>query len=347
MGTYVVVGAGGVGRHAAQALSEWGHDVRVVSRHGTDPQIPGVVARAADASDPQAMSAVARGASAIINAANPRQYHTWQRDWPPLAASLLAAAEETGAGLVTVSNLYAYGRVSAPMTEETPIRPAGSKGSIRARMWADALVAHDAGRVRACEVRASDYFGPGVGARVSLLNEAVIARAAAGKAVRFPLGDPDAPHSWSYVPDVGRFAALLATDERSWGRPWHAPTAPPRSVRQVAADVAGIVGRPTPAVSTYPRWLMSLARVAPVIRELDETRHQFDLAFVIDSTAATEVLGVEPTPWRAALESTVRSVSSGNVLEPEHALLGDGGDESAVGGEHPADGEPPAALRGR
>lgn len=345
MGTYVVIGAGGVGRHAAQALSEWGHEVRVVSRQGTDPQVPGVSARAADAADPEAMARVAQGASAIINAANPRQYHTWQRDWPPLAASLLATAEATGAGLVTVSNLYAYGRVGAPMTEETPIHPAGTKGAIRAAMWADALAAHEAGRLRACEVRASDYFGPGVGARVSLLNEAVIVRAAAGTAVRFPLGDPDAPHSWSYVPDVGRFAALLATDERSWGRPWHAPTAPPRSVRQVAAEVAAITGHATPRVSTYPRWLMSLARVAPMIRELDETRHQFDLPFVLDSSAATDVLGVRPSPWRAALASTIRALGSGQVLEPEHALLGDAGDEAAVGGEHPTDGEPPAALR--
>ncbi|MFN2318400.1 MAG: NAD-dependent epimerase/dehydratase family protein [Dermatophilaceae bacterium] len=347
MGSYVVIGAGGVGRHAAQALSEWGHEVRVVSRQGTDPQIRGVSPHAADAADPAALARVARGASAIINAANPRSYHTWQRDWPPLAASLLATAEATGAGLVTVSNLYAYGRVSAPMTEETPIAPAGTKGEVRARMWADALAAHEAGRIRATELRASDYFGPGVGARVSLLNEAVIARAATGRAVRFPLGDLDAPHSWSFVPDVGRFAALLATDERSWGRPWHVPTARPRSIRHVAADVADLVGRPAPAVSTYPRWLMSLARVAPMVRELDETRHQFERPFVLDSSAATAGFGVQPTPWRAALATTISAVTSGQVLEPQHALLGDGGDERAVGGEHPTEGEPPAALRGR
>lgn len=317
MSSYVIVGAGGVGRHAAQALTESGHEVRVVSRGGTDPQLTGAHAVAADAADPDAMRRAAQGASAIINAANPRQYHTWARDWPPLAANLLATAQATGAALVTVSNLYAYGRVGAPMTESTPVAPNGSKGAVRAAMWADALAAHEAGRVRACEVRASDYFGPGVGPRVSLLNEAVIAPAAAGrKKVRFPVGDPDAPHSWSYVPDVGRFAALLATEDRSWGRVWHAPTAPERSVREVAADVAAVMGTSAPAVSTYPRWLMRLARVAPLVRELDETRHQFDLPFVIDSSDATEVFGVEATPWRQALVATVDATSSGRVLQP-------------------------------
>jgi nucleoside-diphosphate-sugar epimerase len=305
MGTFVIIGAGGVGRHAATALTESGHDVIVVSRSGTDPRIPGVTPVAADAADRERIMQIAAGASAIINAANPRQYHTWPRDWPPVAASLLAAAEAAGAGLVTVSNLYAYGRVDAPMTESTPIRPAGVKGEIRARMWADALAAHEAGRVRTCELRASDYVGPGVSRGVSLLNDYVVERAAAGRPVRMPIGDLDAPHSWSFVPDVGRFAALLATDDRSWGRVWHTPTGEARSVRQVAADVAELVGRPAPRVTTYPGWLMRLARLSPTIRELDETRHQFERPFVLDSSAAQRAFGLTPTDWYAVLTETI------------------------------------------
>jgi nucleoside-diphosphate-sugar epimerase len=123
--------------------------------------------------------------------------------------------------------------------------------------------------------------------------------------VRVPIGDLDAPHSWSFVPDVGRFAATLATDERSWGRPWHVPTAPARTLRQVAADAVQVAGLPTPRVSTYPRALMALARVSPTIRELDETRHQFEHPFVLDSSAATRTFGVEPTTWLDALTETV------------------------------------------
>ncbi|KAB7743283.1 NAD-dependent epimerase/dehydratase family protein [Nostocoides sp. F2B08] len=325
MGRFVIIGAGGVGRAAAAALAEAGHDVTVVSRSGTDPGIAGVTADAADAADGKAVTRIAIGAKAIINAANPRQYHTWERDWPPVATALLAAAEASGAGLVTVSNLYAYGRVDAPMTESTAVRPAGRKGEIRARMWADALAAHEAGRVRACELRASDYVGPGVSRRVSLLGDYVVGPVAAGKPARMPIGSLDAPHSWSFVPDVGRFAALLATDERSWGRVWHVPTTEPRSVRQVAADVAATVGRPAPRVTTYPRWLMRLARLSPTIRELDETRHQFERPFVLDSSAAQQTFGFAPTAWPDVLARTVEAL--GQVLEPQHALLGDGRDE--------------------
>lgn len=325
MSRFVIIGAGGVARHAATALAEAGHDVTVVSRRGTDPGIRHVTPAAADAADRESVTRIATGASAIINAANPSRYHTWERDWPPVAASLLATAEATGAGLVTVSNLYAYGRVDAPITETTAVRPAGRKGEVRARMWADALAAHEAGRVRATELRASDYVGPGAGARVSLLNEYVVGPASAGKPVRMPIGGVDVPHSWSYVPDVGRFAALLASDDRSWGRVWHVPTAEPRSVREVAADVAAIVGRPEPRVTTYPRWLMRLARLSPTIREFDETRHQFERPFVLDSSAAQRTFGMVPTQWREALARTVDAL--GQVLEPEHALLGDRRDE--------------------
>jgi nucleoside-diphosphate-sugar epimerase len=305
MTKYVVVGAGGIGRGAAQALAEQGHDVVVVTRSGTDPALPGVRAQAADAADAAALSAAADGAAALVNAMNPKQYHTWERDWPPVAEAMLSAAERTGAGLVTMSNLYLYGRVEAPMTEQTPVLPNGTKGRVRARMWADALEAHEAGRVRATELRASDYFGPGAGARTSVLNEFVISRAEAGKRVWLVAGKPDVPHSWTYLPDIGRFAAVLATDDRSWGRAWHVPTAPPRTFREVATEVAALRGQSTPAVAAMPGPVKLAARVMPVVRELDETAHQFERPFVLDSSDAQTTFGMAPTPWEQALRATV------------------------------------------
>lgn len=309
MGHHVVIGAGGIGRGAAQALTALGHEVALVTRSGTDPALPGVRAVAADAADRAAVARIAEGAASIVNAMNPRQYTQWARDWPPVAAALLGAAEDTGAGLVTVSNLYLYGRVDAPMTEATAIRPNGTKGEIRARMWADALAAHESGRVRATELRASDYFGPGSTKGTSFLNQYVVTPAAAGKTVRLVMGRPDAPHSWTYLADIGAFAAVLATDERSWGRAWHVPTAAPRSLRDVAAEVAALTGHPAPRVAAYPAVVKAAARVVPLIRELDETSHQFERPFVLDSTAATETFGVQPTPWDVALKETLAAVA--------------------------------------
>src|SRR3712207_9184932 len=70
--------------------------------------------RSVDASDADALTAATRGAVALYNAVNPA-YHRWATDWPPVAAALLTAAERTGAVLVTMGNLYGYGR---PRSEE-------------------------------------------------------------------------------------------------------------------------------------------------------------------------------------------------------------------------------------
>ena len=103
-----------------------------------------------------------------------------------MARAFLEVAERTGAGLVTVGNLYGYGRVDGPITPQAPVRPAGVKGQVRARMWADALAAHTAGRVRATELRASDYFGPGASAGMSMANDYVIGPAVRGTSTEVP-----------------------------------------------------------------------------------------------------------------------------------------------------------------
>jgi len=148
----LVVGAGVIGSRVAGMLAERGDRVTLVSRRGAGPAEPGAVTRvAADAADAGAMARLAEGVAVIYNCVNP-PYHRWPADWPPIAASVLGAAERSGAVLVTLSNLYGYGpggpggyAEAHPMTEATPLAATGPKGRIRARVWQDALAAHRAG----------------------------------------------------------------------------------------------------------------------------------------------------------------------------------------------------------
>jgi nucleoside-diphosphate-sugar epimerase len=157
---HLIVGAGPVGTALALRLVDRGERVRVVTRSGGGPSHPLVERVALDASDPDRLAAAARGASVVYNCANPGSYPLWERVWPPLAASILHAAETSGAVLATMGNLYGYGPVDGPMRRDTPLRPSDHKGALRAAMWRDALAAHEAGRVRVTEARASDYLGP-------------------------------------------------------------------------------------------------------------------------------------------------------------------------------------------
>src|SRR6266498_1353209 len=124
---------------------------------GSGPTHPAIERVAADATDAERLSALADGAAALYNCANPL-YHRWLTDWPPLASSLLTAAERSGAVLVSASNLYGYGPVDGPITPETPLAATQPKLRLRAQMWRDALAAHQAGRLRTSEARASDYI---------------------------------------------------------------------------------------------------------------------------------------------------------------------------------------------
>jgi hypothetical protein len=47
------------------------------------------------------------------------------------------------------------------MTEEAPVASSTVRGHVRARMWQDALAAHEAGRVRVTDVRAIGFLGRG------------------------------------------------------------------------------------------------------------------------------------------------------------------------------------------
>ncbi len=305
MGRHVVIGAGGIGRATARKLLEAGQEVVVLSRSGPKGLPDGAEGRAVDITDTTVLDAAVAGADSIVNAVNPSRYWRWAQEWPAMAAAILRAAARSGAGLVTISNLYGYGRVDAPMTEDTPLRPNGAKGAIRVQMWLDALRAHEEGRCRVTEVRPADYFGPGAGDGTSVLNTYVLGPAVAGKPVSMPIGGLDVPHSWSYLGDIGALAATLATGD-GWGRAWHVPTVAPRTVRDVATQASMLAGVPTPRISALPRVVVSVGGwFSPMLRELWETRHQFERPFVLDSSAAQREFGLAPTPWETQLEETI------------------------------------------
>ncbi|MFI1520713.1 NAD-dependent epimerase/dehydratase family protein [Kitasatospora cineracea] len=294
MSKHLIVGAGPVGSAAARLLADRGEEVVVVTRTGAAAgPLDGVRRLHLDAADTAALTAAAEGATALYNCANP-PYHRWAEVWPPLAASLLTAAERTGAVLATVSNLYGYGAVDGPMGPDSPLRPNSVKGGVRAAMWREALAVHRDGRVRATEVRGSDYLGPGV---TAALDGRAFGRALAGRTVQV-LGDPDAPHSWTSPADAARLLVTAAAEERAWGRAWHVPSNPPRSQRQVVADLCAAAGRPAPKVTAIPGPVLALlGLVNPTVRAVRETAYQFERPFVIDDTATREAFGLEPRPW--------------------------------------------------
>lgn len=311
MSRHLILGAGAVGRHTAAALLDLDprSEVVLASRSGRGDTVPGVTRLAVDASDARALTAAADGYDVVYNCINPPSYDRWEQEWPPMAEAVLAAA--TGRTLVTMGNLYVFDEQIRTMSEDTPMRPNGHKGRLRQQMTEKALAAHAAGTLRYAEARASDFFGPGTTTKTSYLTAAILPRARRGKRVIMPVGDVDAPHTWSYVPDVGRTLATLGTNPDAAGHIWHVPSNPARSPRQVAADVADLVGVRHPKASAVPWPVVRAAGVVvPFARELAETRHQFELRYLLDSEKTQRALGLRPTPWADALRAALAAADT-------------------------------------
>ncbi|MCW2574487.1 MAG: NAD-dependent epimerase/dehydratase [Modestobacter sp.] len=304
MALHVIVGKGQVGTTTAERLADDGHQVRVLSRSG-GRSTERIEHRQVDATDAEALTAAARGAAALYNAVNPA-YTRWATDWPPVAAAMLAAAERTGAVLVTMGNLYGYGRPAGPMTPDSPLAATDTKGQVRARMWVEMHAAHQAGRVRVTEARAADFVGPQVPGDHSHLTRQLPALRAGRRA--WVVGDPDVPRGWSYLPDVAATLVILATDDRALGRAWHVPSTI-RSQREAVTDLATALGLDAPKVSGMPWPVLRAVGVAvPFLREVVAVRHQFDRPYVIDASATTATFGLEPTHWDGVVRATAGRV---------------------------------------
>jgi nucleoside-diphosphate-sugar epimerase len=304
---HVVFGTGAIGLATMEALRRRGETVRMVNRSGAAPVPDDVEVLGGDASDPAFATAAGGGAQVVYQTLNP-PYHQWVELFPGLQASVLAAAEAAGARLVSMENVYMYGRPAGlPLTETHPYAAHTKKGMLRAGMARELLAAHQAGRVQVAIGRASDYFGPRGGAQ-SILGDRVIPAALAGKTATV-LGDPDQPHTYSYIPDIGEGLAVLGEHPDAVGEVWHLPNDPEtRTTRQLVEIIYRLAGQPRTKLRSTPALLLrSLGAINPTVRELLELQYEFQEPFIVDSTKIAAKLDVHATPVEQALAGTVAS----------------------------------------
>jgi len=300
MSHHVIIGIGTVGHLIAQKLTDRGISCLLVSRSIRNSPIQSVRVAAIDALDTSALTSVCDGAVALYNCVNP-PYDRWPILWPQLQRSFLAASQTSGAVLCTLSNVYAYGRVTTPMTPDMPTKARFVNGRVRADVWTSTLNAHRAGRVRATEVRASNFIGPRA---QSAIGVTVIPALLRGER---PLvrGRADRLHSFTYVDDIAQTMIECAINPTAWGRAWHAPNNPPvtqQNLLDAIADAAGVARR---RARTEPGWINYLrSRRTSVSREMRKIRFHFTDDFVVDDLATREELSCHPTDWAYVVRIT-------------------------------------------
>jgi nucleoside-diphosphate-sugar epimerase len=282
----------------------------VVTRSGT--AVPGALPAVADISDPAQAAAAVAGAQVVFQCTSPA-YHQWPAKFPALQASVVDAAAAAGALLVVAENLYGYGPGTGLLTEDRPLTATTRKGAVRARLWQDLAAAHQAGRLRVVAGRASDFYGPGVGAG-SVVGDRFFGALLRGKPAEV-LGDPDRLHTYTYIADFGEALVALSETGATWGRAWHVPSAPAVTTRSFAAQATDLAGVAVPGTGPRLRrlapWQLRLVGLGvPAVREMPEMMYQFEQDWVVDYSAYAAAVGGRPTPMRTALAATVAAQAS-------------------------------------
>lgn len=301
-GVHVVLGTGVVGLALIEELSGMGLQTRAVNRSGNAEVPEGVEVFRGDVSDAGVATDAAAGAAAVYQCLNP-PYDKWPELFPPLQRAAVDAARLAGARYVSFENTYMYGDTQGkPITEETPHRPHTRKGKVREAMADELRRLNDAGDVAVATARASDYFGPRATVQ-SQLGQLVVGAALAGKSARV-VGDPDHPHSYTYVFDAARTLVALGTRDDVLGV-WHVPNAPVQSTREIIAMVSEEIGSDV-KVSPAPKIVLrAMGLFNTNVRELYEMLYEFDQPFIVDGTKAETRLGIVPTPLDEAIRDTV------------------------------------------
>ena len=294
---HVVLGSGVVGSTLAKLLAESGNQVIIASRSGKGPEHKNIVCAKANALSFIDLYSLSNNPKVIYNCVNP-PYNKWKTEWPPISNSLNKYAEKTGAVLVTCSNLYGYGPHDGVLTEELPLNAKWTNGRVRADMWLAAKALHDAKKIRATEVRGSDYI---CASDQSRMGDRVVPNVIKGKKIQL-LGAIDQLHTWTDPEDVAQLMIVVGQDERAWGKPWHVPSNEPKTQLQVVQDISSALGVAAPSVSSVPLAMQKLIGIFnPVIKELLNSNYQFDKPFLMNDTKTRNTFGLNPKKWEKVI----------------------------------------------
>lgn len=302
---HVIFGTGPLGRAVLRELLGSGRcDVRIVHRTADRGDMPDPVeVVACDACDAEAVKAVTQDAGVVYQCAQPA-YTDWPARFPPLQAAVVDGAAASGAKLVVAENLYMYGPTGGrPLREDLPHGATGKKGVTRARMAAQLLEAHRAGKVRVAIARASDFYGEGV--LNSWMGDVVFGSLIRGKAAKV-LGDPDLPHTVTYVGDFGRAMVVLGERDEALGQAWHVPSSEPEittraMIERIAREI-GVAAR----ISAMPRPVFRVVSLFhPILREFRELEYQAREPYVVDHSKFVGAFGDISTPIDEAIRRTV------------------------------------------
>ncbi|GAA0546700.1 NAD-dependent epimerase/dehydratase family protein [Chitinophaga japonensis] len=305
---HTILGAGGIiAKELTKVLLQHQQPVKLVSRQPKAMSADTDIA-AADLTNYEQTKAAVSGSDVVYLCAGlTYDRKIWAASWPRIMENAIDACKAANARLIFFDNVYMYGLVKGPMTEDTPYHPISRKGEIRARIATRLMEEAKAGNIRASIARSADFYGPGADS-TSVLNLLVINKLAKGRKAMW-LGRDDVVHSYTYTPDAGRAMYQLGQDPATDNQVWHMPTFNPALTGKEYIALIAEQLQVKPAYSKMGGFMVKLAGLfSTTIGELHEMLYQNTEPYIFDSAKFDRYFDFQPCTYGKGIAATIAAL---------------------------------------
>lgn len=305
---HLVIGEGQIGHALIERALADGDTVTVLRRTAAPPQ-PGVRRVTGDLLDTGALEGAVSGAEAIHACFHaPYDARVWAQELPPRELAVLNTAASAGIPVVFPESMYGFQGGASDLAEGAPLSPRDAKGEVRGQLLAQRRT-HDA---RTLSLVAADLSGPTTVDTGAAVVTAMLIERITADSRPIIVGDPAAPHSLTFVPDLAaamlhavRHTDRLAPDGDAV---LHAPSAPARSQAELITAASALLGVRERRPLVIPRLAVrALAPLNSFARELHGIAGLWYAPCVLRPGILTTQEDLQPTSWEDALEATVRA----------------------------------------
>lgn len=300
-----ILGSGGIiANHLATALPLYTDKIRLVSRNPKVVTGKEELVSADLTSAEQVMNAVKGSEVVYLTAGLQYNIKIWQEQWPRLMQNVINACKANNAKLVFFDNVYMYGKVVGPMTEETPFNPCSRKGEVRARIATMILEEVAKGTLTSLIARSADFYGPET--QNSFLNMMVFENMKKGKSAQL-LISKNLKHSFTYTPDAGKATALLGNTFSAFNQTWHLPTDRNVLTAEQIVEIAAKELKVKTKITVLPKIMLQIAGLFnPIIKESVEMLYQYDSEYIFDSGKFDKAFTFKKVMYAEGIRNSVK-----------------------------------------
>jgi nucleoside-diphosphate-sugar epimerase len=298
---HTILGAGGAVANALTLeLSKQNETIRLVSRKPIVSANKNITWRKADLLNYAEILEAAKGSTVIYLCAGlVYDKDTWKAQWPVIMQNVINVAKATRIKLIFFDNVYSYGLVNGPMTENTPYNPCSTKGEIRAGIATRLMDEVKDGSITATIARAADFYG--TDNLMGFLDLMALDKFAKKQRAQW-IGDTSKLHNFSYIPDMGKGMYLLGQTPGSDNQVWHLPTAPPLTGKQFI-EMAAKIYHVEPKSFAIKKFMLQLFGLFnKTVGELVEMYYQYDHDYIFDSSKFEKAFKVKPTSYEDGIK---------------------------------------------